>query len=395
MKKIKSIFLFTCITIFVNAQNSFQPFVDSLAKTYLEEYSGALVIGIHDNGKEKIFYYGNNQKPDSNSIFELGGITETFTSVLLADMSVKGDVKMDEKLQDFLPVTVPAPVYQKIICEKAADPSQDRQKGEHDNLRINFTPFVCFPDPSSKPQFIILCDLATHTTGLPEYPYNLKNYKNVPFANYKKEDLYDFIKEYRFDKPLGYDYKHSYVGVAFLGHALALKTKTEFDTLITERIFTSLQMSDTRIHLSQKQQKRLLSGYDRYGNKIPNWNYDVLAPAGGMHSTINDMMKFLRANISSKKDSLSNILDYTHNARLKLGGKRKDTEISLGWKINSLGADEKRVVWQEGSTGGFSSYIGFVETNHTGVVILSSVSKNVNSISVEILKKLAREKLQQ
>jgi len=77
-----------------------------------------------------------------------------------------------------------------------------------------------------------------------------------------------------------------------------------------------------------------------------------------------------------------------------LSGKRKDTEIALGWKINSLGAAEKRVIWQEGFTGGFSSYIGFVETNHTGVVILSSVSKNANSTGVEILKKLSRDKLQ-
>src|SRR6185295_1212835 len=152
-----------------------------------------------------------------------------------------------------------------------------RQKGEHDNLRINFTPFVCFPDPSSKPQFIILCDLATHTTGLPENPYNLKKYKTDPFANYTKDDLYEFIKEYRFDEPLGYDYNHSFVGIALLGHALALKTKTDFDTLITERIFTPLQMTDTRIHLSAAQQLRLLRGHDKDGNETGSWNYDILA----------------------------------------------------------------------------------------------------------------------
>jgi len=393
MKKISNLFLFICSVLLADAQNTFQPFIDSLANAYLENHPGALVIGIHDNGKEKIFYYGNNQKPDSNSIFELGGITETFTSVLFADMSVKGDVKMDEKLQDFLPVTVPAPVYQKIICEKAEDPSEVRQKGEHDNLRISFTPFVCFPDPSSKPQFIMLCDLATHTTGLPQNPYNLKNYKNDPFAKYTKDDLYNFIKEYRFDEPLGYDYNHSRVGIALLGHALSLKTKTDFESLVAKRIFTPLQMADTRIHLSADQQLRLLKGYDKDDNAVGSWNYDILAPSGGMHSTINDMMKFLRANISVKKDALSDILDYTHNARLKLSGKRKDTEIALGWKINSLGIDEKRVVWQEGYTGGFSSYIGFVETNHTGVVVLSSVSKNTNTIGSEIIKKLAREKL--
>lgn len=394
MKKLSCLVLFLCSALFSNAQGSFQPFVDSLANSYLQKHSGALVIGIHDNGKEKIFYYGNNQIPDSTSIFELGGITESFTSVLFADMSVKGIIKMDERLKDFLPVTVPAPVYQKIICTRADETSQLKQMGEHENVRINFTPFVCFPDPSTKPQVIILCDLATHTTGLPETPFNLKKNKDDPFANYTKENLYDFLKEYRFDEPLGYDYNHSGLGIALLGHALSLKSKTDFDTLITQRIFNPLQMSDTRIHLSQSEQQRLLQGHDKDGNRVPNWNYDVMAPAGGMHSTISDMMKFLRVNMSTKKDALANILDYTHNARLKLTGKKKDTEIALGWKINSLAADEKRVVWQEGSTGGFSSYIGFVETNHTGVVILSSVSKNnTNVIGAEILKKLTREKL--
>lgn len=390
--------LFVFLTGILHAQNSLQPLIDSLAKAYLQNNSGTLVIGLHDNGKEKIYYYGetakgNNQLPDSNSIFELGGVTETFTSILFADMSLKGIIKMDEKLQDFLPVNVPAPVYQKIICQKADDAAQLRPMAEHDNIRINFTPFVCFPDPSEKPQFIILCDLATHTTGLPQYPTNLKRIKNNPYANYTKENLYDFIKDYRFDKPIGYDYNHSEVGITLLGNALVEKTKTEFDTLLTDRILTELKMTDTRIHLSEKQMQRLLSGHDKNGNLVAHWTYDVMAPSGGLHSSINDMMKFLAVNVSKQKDYYSNLMDYTHNPRLKLDVKSTGTEIALGWKINSLDTDEKRLVWQDGITGGFSSYIGFIETNHTGVVILSAVSKKVNSIGIEILKKLSQEKL--
>jgi CubicO group peptidase (beta-lactamase class C family) len=199
MKNVSSAFLVILLSISANAQNSLQHFVDSLANAYLQKRPGALAIGIHDNGKEKIFYYGNNQKPDSSSIFEIGGMSETFTCTLYADLAVRGIIKPDERLQDFLPVSVPAPVYQKIICTRADETSQLRQMGEHENVRINFTPFVCFPDPSSKPQYIILCDLATHTTGLPEYPNNLdlKKNKNNPFEKYNKENLYDFLKEYR------------------------------------------------------------------------------------------------------------------------------------------------------------------------------------------------------
>src|ERR1041384_3588380 len=73
MKNVSSAFLVILLSISANAQNSLQHFVDSLANAYLQKRPGALAIGIHDNGKEKIFYYGNNQKPDSSSIFEIGG----------------------------------------------------------------------------------------------------------------------------------------------------------------------------------------------------------------------------------------------------------------------------------------------------------------------------------
>ncbi|MEO8148897.1 MAG: serine hydrolase [Bacteroidia bacterium] len=401
LKKIYPILIFLLFALSANGQNGFQPFIDSLANAYLQDHPGALVIGIHDNGKEKVFYYGettkgSKQKPDSNSIFKVGGISETFTCILYADFVIRGVIKMDEKLQDFLPVNVPSPVYEKIICRKADETSQLHQVGEHENVTINYTPYVCFPDPSSKPQSIILSDLATHTTGLPEYPDNLKTKKNKsnPFENYTKENLYDFLKEYRFDKPLGYDYKHSATGIALLGHALVLKSKIDFDTLISERILKPLQMTETRVHLTKLQQQRLIQGYDKNGKTAHHWNYDVMAPAGGLHSTAHDMMKFLAANINLHKDSIVNLLDYTHNPRLELTDKNgKGTEIALGWKVDQLGVDEKRIVWQDGSTGGFNSYIGFVETNHTGVVILSSVSNSVITIGEELLRKLSHEKL--
>ncbi|MBK8846216.1 MAG: serine hydrolase [Bacteroidetes bacterium] len=399
MQKLKTILLLLSISLTACAQNPFKTLSDSLAKAYLQNKPGSLVIGIFDNGRQKIFYYGetskgNKQTPDSGSIFELGEITETFTSVLYAEMSVKGIVKMDEKLQDMLPVNVPAPVYHEIICKKADDASQLGQMQEQKaNVKIDFTPYVCFPDPSSKPQYLILCDLATHTTGLPAYPSNLKKNKSNPYGGYQTEDLYTYLKNHNFSKPLGYDYEYSATGMALLGHALSLKMQTGFDTLLTDRILVPLKMTDTEIILSEQNKSRLVTGYNRKGREASPWVYDVLAPSGGLHSTPSDMMKFLSANLNKEKNDYVNILDYTHNARLRLTDKKEDTEIALGWKINSLGAEHNRVVWQQGSTGGYSAYIGFVETNHTGVFVLSSVSKNVDFIGLKILQKLSREKM--
>ncbi|MBK7854731.1 MAG: serine hydrolase [Bacteroidetes bacterium] len=84
----------------------------------------------------------------------------------------------------------------------------------------------------------MLCDLATHTTGLPKLPGNLKSKnKQNPYADYSKEHLYAFLKSFHFAKPIGYDYQYSATGIALLGHALEQKTKTEFEELIYDRLF--------------------------------------------------------------------------------------------------------------------------------------------------------------
>ena len=372
--------------------------IDSMAAAYIKGHAGALVVGIHDNGMQKIYYYGetetgNKKLPDSTSVFELGELTETFTGALYADMTIKGIVHADDRLRSFLPVDVPAPVYQKIICQPADEsnhnPYTTEQRGE-----LHFTPYVCFPDPAAGPQDIILCDLATHTTGLPAYPCNLKRRKckDNPYASYSVDNLYSYLKKYTFNKPLGYDYSYSMTGTALLGHALSLKMKKDFDSLLVERILMPFEMTDTRIHLTADQRKRLLTAHSKKGKVTAGWTFDVLASAAGLHSTPHDMMKFLALNLAKSKNYYTDVLDYTHNARVRLTGKNNGMEIALGWKINSLG-NEKRVVWQSGMTGGFASYVGFVETNHTGVVILSSAARDVRETAEQILRILEKDRL--
>ena len=112
------------------AQDPVKNLVDKLAGSYLENGNGALVIGVKANGVSRIYYYGKkaidkNVLPDSSDIFEIGGITETFTNIVLADKAIKGEVSIDGRLQDYLDENVPAVVYQPFICKPVdlVDPS--------------------------------------------------------------------------------------------------------------------------------------------------------------------------------------------------------------------------------------------------------------------------------
>src|ERR1019366_9574818 len=49
------------------------------------------------------------QQPDGDTVFEIGSVTKVFTSLILADMIEKGEVKRDDPVSKFPPATVKVP----------------------------------------------------------------------------------------------------------------------------------------------------------------------------------------------------------------------------------------------------------------------------------------------
>src|SRR5262249_57325843 len=91
-----------------------------------------LAIGVWKDGERRVFIYGT-AKPDS--LFELGSISKTFTGLMLAQMVVQGKVRLDEPVRELLP------------------------------------PGTVTKPPDSE---ITLLDLATHHSGLPAMPDNMR-----------------------------------------------------------------------------------------------------------------------------------------------------------------------------------------------------------------------------
>src|SRR5258706_11433827 len=73
-----------------------------------------MVIGTIDAKGSKVIGYGKiavdrPQKPDGDTIFEIGSISKVFTSLLLADMIERGEVKADDPIKKLLPESVKVP----------------------------------------------------------------------------------------------------------------------------------------------------------------------------------------------------------------------------------------------------------------------------------------------
>ena len=314
-----------------------------------------LVVGIFKDGSRAVLGYGkvsanSDKSPDGSTLFEIGSITKVFTAMLLAEMAEAGLVDLNDPLHQLLPESVQVPTYQ----------------GKQ----------------------ITLVQLATHTSGLPRIPGNMVLqaliYLGNPYAVYSGEDLYGFLSNYKLRRAPGQRYEYSNLGMGLLGYALSLKCGMTYEQAVVERICDRWGMDDTRVMLSDEQKGRLAVGHSSSGFPVSYWDFRALAGAGALYSTPDDMLIFLSANLGYCNGRLAKIISSCHTVRVGAG--HKDVEVALAWHVNRLGQDGKRVLWHNGGTGGFRSWIGFVKETRTGVVILSNSANSVDSLGFRILR---------
>ena len=268
---------------------------------------------------------------DGDSVFEIGSITKVFTSVLLADMVERGDVTLDAPVQRFMPAQVRIP----------------RRNGRE----------------------ITLVDLATHTSGLPRLPNNMAPANPLdPYADYGAERLYAFLNSYELTRDIGASFEYSNLGAGLLGHALERRAGKPYKTMVEERILRPLGMTHTSFTPDAWMKAHLAKGHNAAGQPVPGWDVAVLAGAGGLRSTANDMMKFARANLAAPNGPLGRVLARTHERRQGAG--RPELSIGLGWIIRR--AADRDVLWHNGGTGGYRSWLGLDMRAKRAVVVLAN-----------------------
>ena len=395
MKKLYTILAFYFIVYNSNAQDSIPLKVNTIITNYFScKKTTGMIIGVVNKGKTYIFSYGetvkkSGVKPDSTTLFEIGEITYLFTSSLLVNASMYDSVKIDESAQKHIAGRANIPVYQKVICKPV------NKSDKENNLfnPIGYTPLMCYPDPEYHPEKILLCDLATHTSGLPLNPSNINrsNKEGGPYKDYSQQKFYDYLNNYVLLQEEENEFKFSNIGIVILADALVINSGMPYDKLLSKKILKPLNMNNTTTELNAAQQKLLAQGTNSKRRFVEPWEYNAFAPAMGLKSNMSDMLVFLKANMGLIKSPLKDVFDYTHNSKVLIqSGKLKGSQEGMSWLISPDGNTGKTIVWQSGLTGGYSSFIGFSETNHIGIVILSNTANPLDVVGAEIVKELNR-----
>ncbi|AKH38397.1 MULTISPECIES: serine hydrolase domain-containing protein [Nitrosomonas] len=310
-----------------------------------------IVIGIVGQEGRHIIAHGHfgindSRSVDANTIFEIGSVTKIFTALLLADMVQHAELVLTDPIAKYLP--------KEIIV------------------------------PQRNGKAITLIDLATHMSGLPCLPDHFAptNPDNA-YADYSVEQLYQFLSSYQLTRDIGSQWEYSNLGYGLLGHVLARRAGTDYETLVRERILAPSCMKDTGITLSSEMKARLATGHNSALEAYPNWDLPTLAGSGALRSTANDLLTFLEMALGIRETTLSSAFAAMLTSRRPIGV--GDDEIGLGWNI--MKNSDNEMVWHNGGTGGYCSFIGFLPKINVGVVALVNAytDKGVDDIAQHLL----------
>jgi D-alanyl-D-alanine-carboxypeptidase/D-alanyl-D-alanine-endopeptidase len=350
---IGSRFALAVLALAVGTPLTAQHFPDDAALTEIirtrveEGRATGIVLGVLEaDGTRRILSHGDagpGARPlGPESVFEIGSITKVFTGILLADMSERGEVRVE----------APVSAY------------------AHEGVTI----------PARNGREITFIDLTTHRSGLPRLPSNLSLADAAnPYASYTVDQLHEFLSGYELPRDIGSQYEYSNLAVGLLGHLLAHAAGTEYEDLVRERITGPLGMDMTGIALTPDMDEWLAIGHAR-GRPVSNWDIPTLAGAGALRSNMNDMLVFLEANIGEPSTDLEHAMRVSQEAIIEAGG---GNDVGFNWHILTL--DDDRMVWHNGGTGGYRTFIGFDPDREVGVVVLTNSSEGADDIGFHLL----------
>lgn len=300
-------------------------FSEALAYTTKNNPDAVVTVGIIKDGQISYKVYGENGRelPAALHTYEIGSLTKTFTTALINKAISEGRVSLESTIDQYLPL----------------------------------------PDGN---QYPTVSKLLTHTSGYRGYYFETPMIGNFMIG---RNDFYGITKDMVADRLSqlsmnqdSYDFTYSNYGYAVLGLVLEAVYDTDYTTLVNDFAQHELGLTNTRIS-------------DQNGDLDHYWDWekdDAYLSAGAITSDISDMLSYAQMQLEGDPhfaachQALASI--NVSNASYESMGIRMD-EIGMAWILDT----KNGIIWHNGGTGDYNSYLGFHPESGTAVVILSNL----------------------
>lgn len=224
---------------------------------------------------------------------------------------------------------------------------------------------------------VSLESLATHRSGLPGLPPGMHPLRRtigfwIRGENPYGDSLADLLDQTHAVRVGASRPRYSNLGFQLLGHAVAKATGSSYAQLLHDVLGPEFSTPARAEDLGPAD----LTGFDRFGRPMQPWVGEAIAPAGGVRATIDTMRSLLRSLLDGTSPGIS-ALDPAAQFTPRVG-------IGAAWI--TLEHHGHSITWHNGSTGGFSSWIGLDRAAGTGVVVLAAVHRSVDREGFRLLE---------
>ena len=322
----------------------------------MREYNvPGMAIAVTAHGRQAFYNFGIASKATrvpvtSDTLFELGSVSKTFTATLATYAQALGRLSLTDSPAKYLP-----------------------ELRNSDLAKVN------------------LIHLGTHTAG--GFPLQ------VPDPITDRQKLMGYFEAWKPQYVAGAARTYANPSIGLLGMVAAKAMDRPFKTAMQVQLFPRLGLHDTYIDVPKSKMSRYAQGYDKADLPVRVNPGELADEAYGVKTTARDLIHFVQTNIDSSHvaDKIRRALKDTQTGYFKLGAmtqaliwEQYDEPVQLD---DLLAGNSAKVAYQTnpvetivpprpaagsvwvnktGSTNGFGAYVAFVPDQQDGVVILAN-----------------------
>ena len=353
------IVLFFCPTLFAQTNSSvltdnklkskLDTAIDHAVKTYLQDSNtNGVSIGVYYKTKNFTYNYGKIKLATADNFYNIGSVAKTFVTTILAQAVVEKKLNLHDDIRKFL-------------------------RSKYPNLEYNGQP-------------IKIVNLANHTSGLPrtfrvfssaiqDSLRKLSIAEQVKFYSlYSQDSLLADLRLVKLDTLPSTKFQYNSSAMMVLVLLLEKVYHNPYEKIVTEYLRTHLKMYNTKPFLSGTEITNAVQGYNNNGKSQQFLNLRGFYFGPTMNTTINDMLKYIKANLSMKDKAIG----LTHQLTY---GMDKGFGIGLGWMMNN-NSNCERYIYHDGNTKiGYNTLCTLYPSENLGFIIIVNDTISQDKVS--------------
>jgi len=338
--------IFVLLPVMLRAQSDHEnQKIDKLVKAFVDlgQFSGTVLVAKKGEiVSSKGYGLANREWSVANTAdtkFRIGSLTKQFTAMLVMQLYQEGKIDLGGHISDYLPY------YRKDIGTK---------------VTIN--------------------QLLSHTSGFGDFG-SRGDFSEICKTEYTSREFVEKYCSENLETEPGIRYRYSNSGYYILGTIIESLRSKPYREVLKERILDVIGMNNSGMEMKKEVISQQASGYNlQYGNYTkPDYInlYAVIFSAGGMYSTVGDLLKWDRALYTEQLLSKKN---------LELMFKPHMEKYAYGIVVNKMKipglAFTSEFSSHNGAINGFRSVI--VRENHEQQVIIILSNMAPGSTNVDL-----------